>query len=194
VNRRVRASSSARHGRGRTGALGAHEVAYIPHCARGPDEKPMERSAAKKCYLSPGTRAVERWLCTEKRHFPDSDLDSFRIEFGGRFWCCASAMSSGELLVNKPLIGRTGLHPLGCLRAIRLAWARFKWRIIGRWRSEGEGACSSLFYKSSHLPLRGKLGWMTPRAGVKTTLAMKRAFRGPRSQAGAPFFLIPGLS
>jgi hypothetical protein len=30
---------------------------------------------------------------------------------------------------------------------------------------------------------------MTPHAGVKTTLATKRAFRGPRSQAGAPFFL-----
>ena len=29
---------------------------------------------------------------------------------------------------------------------------------------------------------------MTPRAGVKTTLAMERAFSGPRSQAGAPFF------
>jgi len=24
----------------------------------------------------------------------------------------------------------------------------------------------------SHLPLRGKLGWMTPRAGVKTTPAI----------------------
>jgi hypothetical protein len=29
---------------------------------------------------------------------------------------------------------------------------------------------------------------MTPRAGVKTTLAMERAFQGSRSQAGAPFF------
>src|SRR5271166_1669068 len=38
----------------------------------------------------------------------------------------------------------------------------------------------------NHLPLRGKQGWMTPRAGVKTTLALRRAFRGSRSQAGAP--------
>jgi hypothetical protein len=30
---------------------------------------------------------------------------------------------------------------------------------------------------------------MTPHAGVKTTLATKGAFRGSRSQAGAPFFL-----
>ena len=36
--------------------------------------------------------------------------------------------------------------------------------------SEGEGACSLLFKVRSHLPLRGKLGWMTPRVGVKTTL------------------------
>ena len=30
---------------------------------------------------------------------------------------------------------------------------------------------------------------MTPRAGVKTTLAMERAFQGSRSQAGAHFFV-----
>ena len=40
----------------------------------------------------------------------------------------------------------------------------------------------------NHLPLRGKLGWMTPRASVKTTLALRRAFRGSWSQAGAPVF------
>src|SRR5713101_1159850 len=60
---------------------------------------------------------------------------------------------------------------------------------LQRETSEGEGACSSLSADRSHLPLRGKLGWMTPRAGVRTTLAPKRAFRGPRSQAGAPFFV-----
>jgi len=32
---------------------------------------------------------------------------------------------------------------------------------------------------------------MTPRAGVKTTPALRRAFRGPRSQAGAPVFSSP---
>ena len=51
--------------------------------------------------------------------------------------------------------------------------------------SEGEGACLRFVELVTNLPLRGKLGWMTPRAGVKTTLAMRRAFRGPRSQAGA---------
>jgi hypothetical protein len=70
------------------------------------------------------------------------------------------------------------------------------WKLTGRVSidemrreaSEAEGARSSLFADRSHLPLRGKLGWMTLRAGVKTTLASKRAFRGSRSQAGAPLF------
>jgi hypothetical protein len=39
--------------------------------------------------------------------------------------------------------------------------------------SEGEGARWSLFTDRSELPLRGKLGWMTPRAGVKTTPAIE---------------------
>src|ERR1700730_12072618 len=43
---------------------------------------------------------------------------------------------------------------------------------------EGEGSCSLFFAVRSHLPLRGKLGWMTPRVGVKTTLTMERAFSG----------------
>jgi hypothetical protein len=33
--------------------------------------------------------------------------------------------------------------------------------------SEGEGACSKTSAGRSHLPLRGKLGWMTPRPGQK---------------------------
>src|SRR3989441_12272306 len=57
--------------------------------------------------------------------------------------------------------------------------------------SEAEGAFSSIFAGRSHLPLRGKLGWMTPRSGVKTTPGTKRAFRGSRTQAGAPNFLSP---
>ncbi len=34
---------------------------------------------------------------------------------------------------------------------------------------EGEGACASVCAGRSHLPLRGKLGWMTPRPGPKKT-------------------------
>jgi len=35
--------------------------------------------------------------------------------------------------------------------------------------SEGEGACSRPCAGRPHLPLRGKLGWMTPRPGQKKT-------------------------
>src|SRR5208337_3281681 len=65
--------------------------------------------------------------------------------------------------------------------------ARFS-RRDARTASEGEGACLLLLADRSHLPLRGKLGWMTPRVGVKTTSASGTRLRGSRSQAGAPFF------
>src|SRR5712692_7971014 len=52
--------------------------------------------------------------------------------------------------------------------------------------SEGEGACLSLFADRSHLPLRGKLGWMTPRAGVKTTPAIETRLLGPPLGIGSP--------
>jgi hypothetical protein len=54
-----------------------------------------------------------------------------------------------------------------------------------------------LFSGRSHLPLRGKLGWMTPRAGVKTTPATERAFHGPPIPSGGPYFLggpVPPLN
>src|SRR5258708_4851853 len=54
--------------------------------------------------------------------------------------------------------------------------------------SEGEGACSPLFKIRSHLPLRGKLGWMTPRVGVKTTLTMERATGALVPKQGPHFF------
>src|SRR5215469_1513601 len=57
--------------------------------------------------------------------------------------------------------------------------------------SEGEGACLSLSTDRSHLPLRGKLGWMTPRAGVKTTPAIETRLLGPPIPSGGPFFLSP---
>src|SRR5919108_1873307 len=54
---------------------------------------------------------------------------------------------------------------------------------------EGEGACLSVLADRSHLPLRGKLGWMTPRAGVKTTLAIETRLTGPPIPSGGPIFL-----
>jgi hypothetical protein len=49
-------------------------------------------------------------------------------------------------------------------------------RRVNRMASEGEGACLRILEMRYHQPLRGKLGWMTPRAGVKTTPALERAF------------------
>src|SRR5713101_1123574 len=54
--------------------------------------------------------------------------------------------------------------------------------------SEGEGACLAKFKGRCHLPLRGKLGWMTPRIRCENDAGYETCFRGSRSQAGAPFF------
>ena len=58
--------------------------------------------------------------------------------------------------------------------------------------TDGAAPCKFLILRTTNL------GWMTRAAGVKTTLATKRAFRGPRSQAGASFFsgltLVPTIS
>jgi hypothetical protein len=91
---------------------------------------------------------------------------------------------------------RNALLPqeVGARVALPDAVGAFHRRFVEGRRSEGEGACSSFLYRSSQLPLRGKLGWMTPRFGVKTTLTTKRALRGSRSQAGAPFFTAPLLT
>src|ERR1700716_2365568 len=82
---------------------------------------------------------------------------------------------------------------------------RISCNILNRWRvsddesrrvvSEGEGACSLLFKVRSHLPLRGKLGWMTPRVGVKTTLTNGNAPLGALvPKQGPHFFCPPGLN
>jgi hypothetical protein len=55
--------------------------------------------------------------------------------------------------------------------------------------SEGEGACSPRSKVRSHLPLRGKLGWMTPRVGVKTTLTNGNAPIGALVPKQEPHFL-----
>jgi hypothetical protein len=56
--------------------------------------------------------------------------------------------------------------------------------------SEGEGACSPRSKVRSHLPLRGKLGWMTPRVGVKTTLANGNAPIGALVPKQEPHFFV----
>ncbi len=83
---------------------------------------------------------------------------------------------------------------VGTPPAIPPAWARFEWMsCYGSNEARGKGLARYFQQFVPNLPLRGKLGWMTPRAGVKTTLATKRAFRGSRSQAGALFNLLSML-
>jgi hypothetical protein len=84
-----------------------------------------------------------------------------------------------------------------CFAGGELSW-RISCNILNRWRvsddesrrvvSEGEGACSLLFKVRSHLPLRGKLGWMTPRVGVKTTLTNGNAPLGALVPKQGPHF------
>jgi hypothetical protein len=73
--------------------------------------------------------------------------------------------------------------------ALSQSWTR-RSRQPARIASGGEGACLLILDDCSHLPLRGKLGWMTPRAGVKTTPASVTRLRGLPVPSGAPIFLI----
>jgi hypothetical protein len=54
--------------------------------------------------------------------------------------------------------------------------------------SEGEGAYLLFWRIVTNLPLRGKLGWMTPRAGVKTTLASEKRLPGLPDPKRGPHF------
>jgi hypothetical protein len=56
--------------------------------------------------------------------------------------------------------------------------------------SEGEGACSKTCAGRSHLPLRGKLGWMTPRSGQKKTGKRNAFFGAPVPKQEPQFFCL----
>src|SRR6267154_6720674 len=76
---------------------------------------------------------------------------------------------------------------IGPLRALSEIRVRIPIDDFHKSASEGEGACSRTCAGRSHLPLRGKLGWMTPRAGQKKTGKRNASFgalvpkRGPLS-------------
>jgi hypothetical protein len=55
--------------------------------------------------------------------------------------------------------------------------------------SEGEGACSRICDGRSHLPLRGKLGWMTPRPGQKRA-GKRNASLGLSFPSEGPFYFL----
>jgi hypothetical protein len=61
--------------------------------------------------------------------------------------------------------------------------------------SEGEGAYSTEGARRSHLPLRGKLGWMTPRTGQKKTGKVGMHSSGaPVPKQGPPIFFRASLT
>ena len=159
-----------------------------PSCGRTA-RKPIGLGVRKICYRSPGTASSGRTCPLKRGLIPDSVLAGSKLK-------SEDAIRSGNrslrwqakyLLINDLVeIGPPGAHWLyPCIREPHECVSHDELR---RAVSEGEGACSPFFAIRSHLPLRGKLGWMTPRVGVKTTLTTKRTLRGPRSQAGAPFF------
>ena len=57
--------------------------------------------------------------------------------------------------------------------------------------SEGEGACSRTSAGRSHLPLRGKLGWMTPRVGQKKADKRNVSFGALVPKQGPHLFFRP---
>ena len=58
-----------------------------------------------------------------------------------------------------------------------------------RMPSEGEGACLAEFKGRSHLPLRGKLGWMTPRIWCENDTRYETCLPGLRVPSWSPIFL-----
>jgi hypothetical protein len=54
--------------------------------------------------------------------------------------------------------------------------------------SEGEGACLAEFSGRYHLPLRGKLGWMTPRIRCENDAGYETCLSGLPVPSWSPFF------
>src|SRR5689334_2522974 len=81
------------------------------------------------------------------------------------------------------------IRQVGRSRALAAVRRRVSSDDLSRETSEGEGACLWLLADRSHLPLRGKLGWMTPRAGVKTTPAIETRLQGAPDPKRGPHFL-----
>jgi len=68
---------------------------------------------------------------------------------------------------NKNNLATGNVHRIGPPRALSKKRGRIPIDDFHKSASEGEGACSRTSAGRSHLPLRGKLGWMTPRPGQK---------------------------
>jgi hypothetical protein len=118
-------------------------------------------------------------------HWTDSRFSFAQFRYGlrPRFWNRGSFGAPTQCAHKKGLnFARATLNDG---RPIALEGAFY----MTKCKRRGEGACSPFFAVRSHLPLRGKLGWMTQRVGVKTTLTMERAFSGFPVPSGNPTFL-----
>jgi hypothetical protein len=139
------------------------------------------------------------WYCNsvgEVKHragevaLPNQVLKSSKLNSKDGFGAVEVILQFRQVFANERLArnsARRGHWRCPCSKKARECVSHDELR---REASEGEGARSPLFAIRPHLPLRGKLGWTTPRVGVKTALTTKRALRGPRSQAGASFFFL----
>ena len=125
---------------------------------------------------------------TERFPIQTGDRSDLSLEYG--FGACTEALSKAKLNIIRYLFNSATIPKLAA--AVHY-W--FGGRVsndeMSREASEGEGACLSLFTNRSHLPLREKLGWMTPRAGVKTTPAIETRPLGPPIPSGGPSFFLP---
>ena len=159
---------------------------FIDHCGVHGGKKPMARRRVGQWHQSSRTLvrrskngADSRDIC---RPVPRRD---FSFVFSRRGF----AVHLAKLTPVNNIRRNQRVRRVGRTFAIGDAWTRFKKREVKCDEARGKGLARRYFMDRSHLPLRGKLGWMTPRVGVKTTLTMKRGHRGSRSQAGAPLFL-----
>jgi hypothetical protein len=162
--------------------------------------KPIEPESCKNCYRGPGTLFAGTRNCRadsmlleptrvkgQMRVQQADTLDSSNLNSQRHFGAASASKRRPKCLMHSHLQQNDIKERNGVERAMQPCVGAFQDDGPGGVASEGEGACSALFKVRSHLPLRGKLGWMTPRVGVKTTLTMGRAFRGSCSQARAPF-------
>ena len=118
---------------------------------------------------------------------PKSVLTSSKLDAKAGFGAVWAILQFRQVFANERLAENSAHRGHWRYPCIRKAHECVSYDELRREASEGEGARSPLFAIRSHLPLRGKLGWTTPRVGVKTALTTKRTLGGPRYQEGASF-------
>src|ERR1700730_10714015 len=120
---------------------------------------------------------------------PDSVSCCSEFRLWPRFWDEGLFWAPRQYTHKNGLTFTWGTSTDGRLIALAGRVGAFYMTRCKRRRVRGNGASSPFFANRSRLPLRGKLGWMTPRVGVKATLTMERAFSGLPVPSGSPIFL-----